>query len=168
MIVELGGTHGWSGADDTIRAALAVASAAIVRGPWLLTALALGTPVVADATSAAHIGATEHVHLAVGTLTTARDVADALAAEPARATALGWGGRMLVEQRHDLDAIALRLVTELGLGPAELPQSALAGLDAELATLGTPASSPVAIRALRRASGVAGAGDWIDLTGRRR
>ena len=149
-------------------AALAVVSAAHVRGPWLLTALALGTAVVTDAISAADIGATEHVHVAVGSPTTADDLAGVLAAEPARATALGWGGRMLVEERHDLDALALRLVTDLDLGPATVPQAALAGLDTELAALGTPAGSPVAIRALRRASGVAGAGDWIDLTGRRR
>ena len=78
------------------------------------------------------------------------------------------GGRMLVEQRHDLDALARRLVDDLGLAPAGIPTAALAHLDAELDALGTPAGSPVAIRALRRCAGVAGAGDWSELTGRRR
>jgi hypothetical protein len=168
MVVDLGGAGGSSTPDDAIPAALAVCSAAVVRGPWLLTALALGTAVVTDATSAADIGATEHVHLAVAPPATAHEIADALAREPARAAALGWGGRLLVEQRHDLDAIAERLVEDLELGPASIPAAPLARLDAELAALGTSASSPVAIRALRRAAGVAGAGDWADLTGRRR
>ena len=168
MIVELGGAVPWSGPDDTIPAALAVCSVAVVRGRWLLTALALGTPVVTDASSARHIGATEHVHVAVGSLAGATDTARALAADPARATALGWGGRMLVEQQHDLDDLARRLVVDLGIGPSGLPSAALAGLDAALDELGTPIGSPVAIRALRRCAGVAGAGDWSELTGRRR
>jgi hypothetical protein len=168
MIVELGGAGGWSGPRDTIPASLAVCSAAVVRGRWLLTALALGTAVVTDATSAADIGATEHVHVAVASPATAREVAEALAQEPARAAAIGWGARMLVEQQHDLDAIAERIVEDLELGPASIPDAPLASLDAELAALGTPASSPVAVRALRRSAGVAGAGDWADLTGRRR
>jgi hypothetical protein len=168
MIVELGGATPWSGPDDAIPAALAVCSAAVVRGRWLLTALALGTAVVTDATSAEHIGATEHVHVAIGSFANATELAQALAIDPARATALGWGGRMLVEQRHDLDALARRLVDDLGLAPAGIPTAALAHLDAELDALGTPAGSPVAIRALRRCAGVAGAGDWSELTGRRR
>ena len=168
MIVELGGAVPWAGPDDAIPAALAVCSVAIVRGHWLLTALALGTPVVTDASSALRIGATEHVHVAVGSLAVATDLAHALAADPARATALGWGGRMLVEQHHDLDELARRLVVELGIGPSGVPSAALANIDAALDELGTPAGSPVAIRALRRCAGVAGAGDWSELTGRRR
>jgi hypothetical protein len=168
MIVELGGASGWTGPEDAIPASLAVCSAAIVRGRWLLTALALGTAVVTDPTSATDIGATEHVHVAVAPPAGAREVAEALAQEPARAAALGWGGRLLVEQHHDLDGIAERIIEDLEMGPASIPSTPLASLDAELAALGTPAASPVAIRAFRRCAGVAGAGDWTDLSGRRR
>ena len=154
--------------DATARGALAVCSAAVVRGPWLITALALGTAVVTDASSADAIGAHPFVHLAVAPPGDARSLADTLASDPARAAALGWGGRLLVEERHDLATVALDIVTALGIGPAPFPAAPLARLDAELDALGTPPSSSVANRALRRAAGISGPADWADLTGRRR
>ena len=108
------------------------------------------------------------IHLLTAAPTAVDPILAALAADPARATALGLGGRHLVETEHDLGAVAVTLLERLGIGPAAFPDAPLAGLDAELAALGTPDASPVAIRALRRASGIAGPADWADLTGRRR
>ena len=168
MVVEFGSASPSPIAEADALAALAVASAAVVRGPLLVPALALGTPVVTDAASAAAIGAEASVHLAVSPITEARAVADTLAADPGRATALGWGGRQLVEEEHDLGRVAFAVITALGIGPREFPAAPLARLDAELEALGTPLASPVAIRALRRAAAIAGPMDWTDLTGRRR
>ncbi len=168
MTVEIGsnGAHPVPATDAL--ASLAVCSAAVVRGPLLVPALALGTPVVTNATDAARIGAEASVHLSVATVTEASAVADALAVEPARATALGWGGRRLVEGELDLGRVAFALIASLGIGPIEFPAAPLARLDAELEALGTPPRSPVAIRTLRRAASIAGPMDWTDLTGSRR
>ncbi len=168
MIVRLGVPRPWPLDDAAVPAALATCSAAIVRGPWLLTALALGTPVITDAPSCARIGATNNIHLIVSPPTESNDLAVALAADGPRAAAVGWGGRMLVEEHHDLEAVAVELLDRLGIGPAAFPTAPLANLDAELAALGTPDSSPVALRALRRAAAIAGPADWVELTGRRR
>ncbi len=143
-------------------------SAAAVRGPALLTALALGTPTVTDEDSARRIGAVPGVHLLTASPTAFQPALEALAADPARATAVGLGGRQLVETVHDLGAVAIDVLDRLGIGPAPFPDAPLASLDAELAALGTPDASPIAIRALRRTCGVAGPADWADLTGRRR
>lgn len=168
LIVRLGFPDPWPNDAAMIPAALAVCSVAVVRGPWLLTALALGAPVVTDETGAARIGATPNVQVAVAATTATPEAVKTLVASPARATALGWGGRQLIEERHDLGRLAVELLNRLGVGPAGFPDAPLAGLDAELAALGTPDASRVAIRALRRASGIAGTTDWSALTGRRR
>ena len=70
----------------------------------------------------ARIGATEHVHVAVGSLA-GRRRARRTRSPPIRhaATALGWGGRMLVEQQHDLDDLARRLVVDARHRPVGLP-----------------------------------------------
>ncbi len=168
FFVRLGVQDAWTGPDATIPAALAVCTAAAVRGPALLTALALGTPVVTDDDSARRVGAEPGVHVLTATPTAVDVALEELAANPARATAIGIGGRHLVETRHDLGALAIDLLDRLGIGPAPFPDAPLASLDAELAALGTPDASPVVIRALRRASRIAGPADWADLTGRRR
>ena len=169
FIVEIGTVNPTHTQDDELtRSALAVCSAAVVRGPHLVTALALGTAVVTDATSAEQIGATPSVHLAVAESTQARALADQLGRDHARAAALGWGGRLLVEERFDLATVAFELVDALGIGPASFPAAPLARLDAELAALGTAPSSAVSNRALRRVREIAGAADWSELTGRRR
>ena len=168
LVVEFGATAPSPIDDITAPSALAVCSAAVVRGPWLVTALALGTAVVTDAASAANIGATPSVHVAVSGPHDARAVAEELAADPARAAALGWGGRMLVEERHDLGSVAIEIVSVLGIGPVRFPDAPLARFDAELDALGTPVASSVANRALRRLAAIAGPADWTDLTGRRR
>lgn len=169
FIVEIGTASPTQTSDDELaRSALAVCSAAVVRGPRLVTALALGTAVVTDATSAEQIGATPTVHLAVADSNQARTIADHIGADHARAAALGWGGRLLVEERFDLATVALELVDALGIGPAAFPAAPLARFDAELAALGTAPSSAVSNRALRRVRAIAGAADWSELTGRRR
>lgn len=169
FIVEIGTSTPTQTQDDELtRSALAVCSAAVVRGPHLVTALALGTAVVTDATSAELIGATPSVHLAVADATGARALADKIGADHARAAALGWGGRLLVEERFDLATVALELVDALGIGPAAFPTAPLARFDAELAALGTSSTSAVSNRALRRVRAIAGAADWSELTGRRR
>ena len=168
LVVEFGGAAPSPFDDVTAPSALAVCSAAVVRGPWLVTALALGTAVVTNAASAANIGATASVHVAVAGPHDARAVAEELAADPARAAALGWGGRMLVEERHDLRTVAIEVVSVLGIGPLRFPDAPLARIDAELDALGTPTASSVANRVLRRVASIAGPADWTDLTGRRR
>ena len=168
MIVRLGVPHPWPLDDAGVPAALATCSAAVVRGPWLLTALALGTPVITDAPSSARIGATNNINLLVSPTPDANDLAIALATDGPRAAAVGWGGRLLVEERHDLDTIAVAILDRLGIGPATFPAAPLANLDAELAALGTPDASPVALGALRRAAAIAGPADSVELTGRRR
>jgi hypothetical protein len=168
LIVEFGSSAPSQIADVTAPSALAVCSAAVVRGPWLVTALALGTAVVTDAASAERIGAIPSVHLVVAGSHDARTLAEELAADPARAAALGWGGRMLVEERHDLGTVALEVVSALDIGPLRFPDAPLARFDEELDALGTPAASSVANRALRRVAAIAGPSDWTDLTGRRR
>lgn len=147
--------------------ALALCSAAVVTGPDIITALALGTPVVTTPSAATLIDAEPDVHLVVRTHDR-RGAADALAADPPRAAAIGWGGRLLVEERFDLRTVAVAILDRLGIGPAPFPAAALAGLDAELAALGTPANSPVATRILRKVANLMPGADWADLTGRRR
>ncbi len=168
LIVRLGVLDPWPTDDQAVPAALATCSAAIVRGPWLLTALALGTPVITDASSAARIGATHNIHVVVASPTEPNARAVALSGDLPRATAIGWGGRLLIEERHDVGGVAISLLDALGIGPTGFPEAPLANLDAELAALGTPDTSSVAQRALRRAAAVAGPADWADLTGRRR
>ena len=168
MIVRFGVDEPWSGPPHAGTAALAVCSAAVVQGPHLVTALALGTPVVTSEAEATRIGAVGNVHAVIGTALDSDRLAEELATEPPRATAIGWGGRLLVEARHDLDALGRSVLDRLGIGPAPFPAAPLATLDEELAALGTPANSPVARRALRRAANVAGPADWLELTGRRR
>lgn len=168
MVIEVGGFEPSPVDSATLPAALAVCSAAVVHGPMLTTALALGAAVVTDAAAASAIGAIPFVHLAVSERRQAASVAEELATDPGRAAALGWGGRQLVEAHHDLDGVARTILDALGIGPIPFPSAPLARLDAELDALGTPPTSSVATRALRRTATVAGSGDWTDLTGRRR
>lgn len=168
MIVEFGGIRPSALDPATSTAALTVCSAAVVHGPLLTTALALGAAVVTDAAAASALGAIPFVHLAVSERHQSSALAEELATDPGRSAALGWGGRQLVEERHDLDGIAQRIVYALGIGPISFPDAPLARLDATLDALGTPPNSLVATRALCRAATVTGPADWTDLTGRRR
>ena len=101
LVVRVGYHDPWPGDDASIAAALAVCSAAAVRGPWTLTALALGTAVVTDASEAERLGARDGVELLVDD---ARQCADPSRRggrptgprRPGSATAR----RRLVEQQH--------------------------------------------------------------------
>ncbi len=166
--VQLGTANAWRGPDDAIHAALAVCSAAAIRGPMLTTALSLAAPTVTDPDSAERLGAVANVHLVIASPAGFDAALDALAADPARATAIGFGGRQLVEERHDLGSAAQEILERVGILPVTTPEAPLADLDAELRALGTPANSPVAIRALRHAAGIAGPERWELLTGRLR
>lgn len=166
-ILEFDGHRSPSIGRDLRSTALALCSAAVVTGPELVTALALGTPVVTTPSAAARIDAEPDVHLVTRTHDR-RDAAGALAADPPRAAAIGWGGRLLVEERFDLRTVAVAILDGLGIGPAPFPAAPLAGLDAELAALGTPADSPVATRIIRKVANLMPGADWADLTGRRR
>ncbi len=160
--------HGATALDSDLHAtALALCSVAIITGPGLVTALSLGAPVVTSPAAAERVGAEPGVHL----LTRSNDhygAATSLANDIARAAALSWGGRTLVEERFDLRTVAIALLDQLGIGPAPFPIAPLAGLDAELAALGTPASSATANRVIRRVATLMPGVDWADLTGRRR
>jgi hypothetical protein len=125
--------------------ALAVAAAAVVAGPSLVTALALGTPVVTDAASAERVGAEAGAEVLVVPPAEALAAAHALAADPVQAAALSRRARRLVERRFDLGPAASALAARLGLDRA--PSSPAARLDAALAELGTPPGARPAVRA---------------------
>jgi hypothetical protein len=130
---------------EAVPTALAVAAAAVVAGPSLLTALALGTPVVTDAASAARVGAQDGVEVLVADPADAPAVARRLAGDPVQAAALSRRARRLVERRFDLVPAAAELAARLGL--ARAASSPAARLDAALAELGTPPGARPAVRA---------------------
>ncbi|MEP6624934.1 MAG: hypothetical protein ABJC79_10855, partial [Acidimicrobiia bacterium] len=125
MVIAIGSTEADPIPTADALASLALGAAAVVRGPLLVAALALGTPTVTDAATAARIGAEHMVHLAVATPTEARGQADRLATDPARATAVGWGGRRLVDTELDLGRVAFATIAALGIGPIEFPTAPL-------------------------------------------
>jgi hypothetical protein len=132
---------------DVVHAALSVAAAAVVVGPELVTALALGTPVVTDAAGAARVGAEPGSELLVAPVADARGVAAVLAGAPARAAALSRRGRRLIERRLDLGPAAAELATRLGLTAAGGDRGPHASVAAALAELGTPPGARPALRA---------------------
>lgn len=131
--------------DDAVPTALAVAAAAAVVGPHLVTALALGTPVVTDADTAAWVGAEPGEDLLVAPPVDAVAVAGVLAADPVRAASLSRRARRLVERRFDLAPGALELAGRLGLVPST--GDPFAAVSSALAGLGTPPGARPAVRA---------------------
>lgn len=99
--------------DDTL-AALTVAAAAVVAEPWLLPAMALGTPLVTDSASAATADALDEVDV-IDDRGAAVARAEALAADLTAAAAAGRLARRAIDDRHDLRAAARALVDRLGL-----------------------------------------------------
>jgi hypothetical protein len=168
LVVRVGYNDPWPGDDESVAAALAVCSAAAVRGPWTLTALALGTAVVTDASEAERLGARDGVELIVDAPVSAPSRAAAVGNDWPEAARLGHEGRRLVEQRHSWSRLARELLDRLGIEGPRVPSVPLAGLQARLDGLGTPPASPAALRALRRATDVAAGADLLTLTGRRR
>jgi hypothetical protein len=127
--------------------ALALCSAAAVRGPYTLLALALGTPLATDAVEAARVGARDDHDVVVTPPRDALAAADDLAADPRRAARIGWAGRLLAERAHDVRPAARRLAERLGLLGQERPGD---GPQARLDELGTPRGALPAARALDR------------------
>jgi hypothetical protein len=144
LVVAVGVSGGTSLPDEAVPTALAVAAAAVVAGPSLVTALALGTPVVTDAASAARVGAGDGVEVEVADPADAPAVARRLAGDPVQAAALSRRARRLVERRFDLGPAAADLAARLGLDRVPSPA---ARLDAALAELGTPPGARPAVRA---------------------
>jgi hypothetical protein len=131
--------------DEEVPTALAVAAAAVVGGPALVGALALGTPVVTDADAAARVGAEPGGELLVAPPADALAVARALAGDAVQAASLSRRARRLVERRFDLGPAAAELAARLGLD--RTPRSPAARLDAALVELGTPPGARPALRA---------------------
>jgi hypothetical protein len=145
LVVAVGVPGATALPDDAVPTALAVAAAAVVGGPWLLPALALGAPVVTDAASAARVGAADGAEVVVAPRGDAPAVARQLAGDPVRAAALSRRARRLVEQRFDLAPATAELAARLGLDRAA--RSPFARVDAALAELGTPPGARPAVRA---------------------
>lgn len=128
---------------ETEATALALASAAAVRGNTTLVALALGTPVVTDAATAALLGAIDGHDVLVASASNAAEVAGGLAADMVEAARLGREARALVEREHDIGPVARTMLTRLGvaLTPPDVP---LGSLQLRLDELHTPfGASPV-------------------------
>jgi hypothetical protein len=168
LVVRVGYPDPWPTDDAAIVAALAVCSAAAVRGPWTTTALALGTAVVTDESEAERLGARNGVDLRIAEPVSALAQSEALAADWPQAGRLGHGARRLIEEQHSWSALARAVLSRLGVEPPRLPHFPLAGLQARLDDLDTPPASPAALRALQRGMDVAGGVDLVALTGRRR
>jgi len=113
--------HPWI--TDFVVVSLSLAAAAVVTGPMVPLALALGTPVVTSPVSAERLGL--HPDLEVEVVAGARRAdraARALAADPARAEELSRRGRRFAEHHLDLGHPAAVVAERLGLSPApELP-----------------------------------------------
>jgi hypothetical protein len=121
--------------------ALACAAVAVVSdAPTLTLALSWGTPAVATADVARELEATAGVHLLDGDTPRERQGnARLLAEDPRLAARLSWAGRLLWEERHDVERAACTLAaTLLPAGPR--------GHQLRLAELGTPAGAHVRSR----------------------
>jgi hypothetical protein len=125
---------------------LMVASAAVVSGPATLLALALATPVVTSADTARRLGlrAGREVEVAAGR-DQALALAEEVAADDARASALSRRARLAVERHHDLGRPAVTVARVLALAPDGL--GPLDRIDDRLAELATPTGSPIRHRA---------------------
>ncbi len=140
---------------ETEATALALASAAAVRGSSTLVALALGTPVVTDAATAALLGATDGHDVLVAPASNAVEVAGGLAADMVEAARLGREARALVERRHDVGAVARTMLARLGvvLTPPAVP---LGSLQLRLDELHTPVDAPPEQRAIAACQALTG------------
>jgi hypothetical protein len=145
LVVALGFEPPTPLADAAIAAALATCGAAAVRGPSTLLALALGTPIVTDATTAQRLGGRDGHDMVVAPAASAVDAAKELARDERRAARLGGAARRLAEEVHDVAPSALALARRLGIAGAEPPGDVVR---ARLAELGTPVGASVAVRAL--------------------
>jgi hypothetical protein len=146
LVVEVGTATARPMEGQTAEDALFLCAAAVVGPGHVLLALALATPIVCDAATAALVGAEDG-----DVVVAAQDGAHAAAADVARdlerAAALGRRGRVLAEAHHDVAAAARRMAVALDL-PANGPPP-LARVATTLERLGTPLDAGV----VRRAAG---------------
>lgn len=143
--VRAGHAGGPSLPDRLVPTALAVAAAAVVDDRWIDVALALGTPVVTDASSARRIGATDGIEVVTASPEECWETARALARDLPRAAALGRAGRRHCEHRHDLRTPAAEVAGLLGLAAPDLDAERI--VRRHLSELWTPADARVAARA---------------------
>lgn len=125
---------------DDLAATLALAGAAVVTGPAVALALALGTPVVTSPETARRIGLRPGVDVEVATGPEAADaLARAIAADDHRAAVLSRRGRRFAENHLDLGhpAAIVRRRLALTAPPTALPADRVAARLDELATAGS-------------------------------
>ena len=148
LVVDVRAGHGGDGPplpEGLVPTALALAAAAVVDDRWIDLALAFGTPVVTDASSARCIGATEGVEVLTASPDDAEETARALSRDLRRAAALGRAGRRHCERRHDLRTPAAEVAARLGLADQALDAEQI--VRRHLGELWTPADARVAARA---------------------
>lgn len=134
-------------ATDDVVTVLALAAAAVVTGPLLPLALALGTPVVTGPETARRYGLQAGVEVEVASGRAAADgAARDLAAYELGAAALSRRGRRFAELHLDLGHPAALVRHRLGLGDGP-PVGAAARLSARLDELATPAGASIRRRA---------------------
>jgi hypothetical protein len=133
--------------DAAVRSALALCSSAAVRGPQTLLALALGAPLVTDASEAARLDARDDVEVVVAAPHDAAAAAEELAHDVRWAARLGWAARLLAERRHDVRPAADAVAARLGLPARTRPGDSL---ESRLDELGTPPGAAPAARAFER------------------
>lgn len=125
---------------DELAGPLALASVAVLTGPATALALALGTPLVTNPSSARRLGIRAGVDAEVAaTGDAAAAMARAVAADPDLAAVLSRRGRRFAERHLDLSRPAQTLRVRLGLDPQPVPS----GVDVALARLDELATPPV-------------------------
>lgn len=128
---------------------LALASAAVVSGPLLPTALALATPVVTTALDAERLGVSAGREVEVAEPDTAGDrdaLAEAIAADDAWAARCSFAARRFAEQVLDIGRIADVVLDRLGLAVGDPQIPATLRVDQRLEELGTPSVAPIRAR----------------------
>jgi hypothetical protein len=123
LVVHVGLPEGDSVGPASLPAALALAAAAAVSGEWFVTALALGTPLVTDAATAARYRARDDIEVAIHDAD-ALDAVRALAADPVRAARLSRGAVTLFSGAFDARGAAVELLDRLG-GTVPFPERLL-------------------------------------------
>ena len=148
---------------DTMTA-LSLAAAAVVSGPMLEVALALGTPVVCTAAGVERLGlrAGREVALAEDGSRSARmALGRAIAADDERAAHLSTAARRFAESTLDVGRIADVVLDRLGLAPTPMRRrEPLGRLDDRLAELATPRTAAIRSRAASAASCFGDPDDW--------
>ena len=126
---------------------LALVAAAVVTGPWLPLALALGTPFVTSPAAAQRFGLRPGVDVEVAQRPGDADrIASAIAIDQDRASSLSQRARRFAEQHLDLSRPARQVRDRLDLSADLVVDDATAMFEARLAELGTPEDSRLRLR----------------------